>query len=169
MNVVKKMFTVCAALSMLVFSSYSLAERTIEEVYKQCGIGGALFGQSSPTLAFISNVTWDLGTTAATSDSTGGCAIDSSEMAAIFINESYDQLAAEIAIGNGDYYHAMVSLVSCASATTDDVKSAIRSKFTEAVSSDGYMTMDKTARSQQLLNIVSPMLASSRESACIAS
>lgn len=166
MSVFKKTASFLVGVGLSVFVSTSFAERTVEEVYKECGIGGALFGESSPTLAFISNVTWDLGTTAATSDSTGGCAIGGDETAAIFIHEAYDQLEKDIAVGSGEYYSSLVSLLNCDAANTQEVMNSVRSEFSKLVSLEAYTTMSKMEKSEKLYKIVSPMIADHKESAC---
>lgn len=148
----------------LTISSMSSA-RDIEDVYKQCGIGGHLFGDSSPTLAFISNVTWDLGTTAATSDATDSCN-DSAATAAIYIHESYDVLAQDIAIGSGEYLNGLVSLLSCESQSSDAVISAIRTEFSSIVSSEQYSVMSDMEKSEELYQLVAPRLSESGSTSC---
>ena len=55
----KKVFTtLCVAAITFAASNSVFAERNIQQIYEQCGIGGLLFGNSNPTLAIISNVSF---------------------------------------------------------------------------------------------------------------
>ncbi|GAF55755.1 hypothetical protein JCM18901_1422 [Psychrobacter sp. JCM 18901] len=96
-------------------SKFKTAEtgRTIEQIYKQCGIGGALFGNSSPILAIISNVTWDLGTTAATSDSMSPETCQGGNVrAAVLIKEAFPSVEKDLASGQGAHLSAYKVLLT---------------------------------------------------------
>ncbi len=151
---------------LLAFSFSASAERTVEEVYKQCGLGGAFFGESSPTMAFISNVTWDLGTTAASSDSSDACAISNEETAAIYIHEAYEMLERDISKGRGEYFDNLATILSCESESVGRVMSAVRAEFSGVVASEAYASMSKMEKSNALYKIVSPRLAAQKSTAC---
>ena len=162
-------FVTLATLFTLCTAAHAQSGRSVEDIYKQCGIGGLIFGQSSPTLAFISNVTWDLGTTAATSDATNGCSVGTSDtMAAVYIHETYEQLETELAIGQGEYLEALTSLMSCEGTNAQAVQSELRSAFSGVVRASGYASMDSFAKSDSLYQLVAPQLTDSPESACTA-
>lgn len=65
---------------------------TIENAFSQCGIGAAIFTKNE-TAAIISNIIWDLGTTAFSSQTSSpeSCS-GASTTAALFINETYPVL-----------------------------------------------------------------------------
>ncbi len=152
---------------MSIFSNSALAsDRTIEQVYKECGIGGLLFGKNSPTLAFISNVTWDLGTTAATSDATNGCAVNSHTTAAVLIHETYESLEQDIAIGSGEYFNALTSLMDCSSKNSKQVNAEIRNEFSEIIDSNDYQVISELERSDRFYQAVLPLLAKEKVNAC---
>ncbi|MCU7554917.1 DUF3015 family protein [Alteromonas sp. ASW11-19] len=78
--------------------------------WKHCGIGAAIFDNNG-TAAAISNIIWDLGTTALT---TGTASEDMCNgertKTAMFINENLDQLELELAVGEGQALEAVVAM-----------------------------------------------------------
>ena len=65
-----KLKNLCFTSLLLVFSAFSVVHseevESIENAYVQCGIGAAIF-KNNKTAAIISNIIWDLGTTAISS------------------------------------------------------------------------------------------------------
>jgi len=89
-------------------SNYSL-----QHIYTQCGIGGLIFGKISPVLAVISNVTWDLGTTAALSDSLSPNLCGGQIVArAVFIKENFPSIEQDLASGRGEHLTALNGLMA---------------------------------------------------------
>lgn len=84
--------------------------RSVENILKECGLGGMLFKDTSPALAMVSNITWDLGTTATLSDLSGGCPGDKQAKVALFISNSYNKLETEVAMGKGEYVDTLAAL-----------------------------------------------------------
>ena len=105
--------------------------------------------------AIISNIIWDLGTTALTSKVSspesceGGAA-----MTAMFINESYDKLAEETASGKGEHITAMMDILQCDASSRNEFVTVIRADFSTALAKDETASMDRTARAEQYFNIV---------------
>ena len=144
------------------------AERTTTEVFQQCGIGGLIFGHSSPTFAAISNATWDFGTTAASSDASDACAISSSStQAAIFIHESFDVLEAELAKGEGVYLDSLATLMHCGDRTASDAIASVRAEFGETLTSEGYANLTAFEKSDVLYQIIVPQLAENQSASCV--
>lgn len=100
--------------------------------WTDCGIGAMIF-QETPAAAAISNVIWDLGTTAVTSAglSEQTCEGGKDKIAAEFINHSYESIEADLAKGQGDYLAATLTLMSCNTADA----SAVRSEMASTVAS----------------------------------
>lgn len=165
-----KLFISLIGSALFIFSSSSFAksDRSMEQVYKECGLGGHLFGNSSPTLAFISNVTWDLGTTAASSDSTDAC-IDKEETTALFIHQTFEILEQEIAQGRGEYFDTLVTVMDCTSLESYDVMAAVRSEFSDVVNTDNYADMTRTEKASALYSVVAPKLATGGAASCVIS
>ncbi len=124
--------------------------RSVEQIYKQCGIGGMLFGNSSEILAIISNVTWDLGTTAAISDSMSPDTCNGGNVrAAVLIKESFPSLEANLAAGEGSHLTALADVAGC------DSTAAIRNSYGKYAQTDAYATASKQQNVDVLYNIVS--------------
>lgn len=123
--------------------------RTIEQIYKQCGIGGALFGKSSPILAIISNVTWDLGTTAATSDSMSPNTCQGGDVkAAVLIKEAFPSVEKDLASGQGSHLTALANVANCQSVN------AIRSEYGQYTQSTAYRMATPAQNAEVLYSIV---------------
>jgi len=124
-----------------------LQARDFGSIYTECGLG-AIIAPTNPTLAAITNVTWDLGTTAVSTNvsSPESCNGGKAKTAA-FIGKSYDDLELEIASGEGKYVDTLATM------TTKDI-SDIRAEFTELVASNDYSKMNKVEKVEKLYNIV---------------
>ncbi|WP_435979578.1 DUF3015 family protein [Psychrobacter sp. DM4] len=123
--------------------------RTIEQIYKQCGIGGALFGNSSPILAIISNVTWDLGTTAATSDSMSPNTCQGGNVkAAVLIKEAFPSVEKDLASGQGAHLSALQTVASC------DSVANVRTQYGQYAQTSAYRTATQDQNAETLYNIV---------------
>lgn len=136
--------TLLPAIAVLIFSAAS-ADSHKPSAYKDCGIGAALF--ENDTGAIISNVIWDLGSTALTSataseDTCEGFNAD----AAAFINESYDRLVEDTAVGQGQHLDTLLSIVKLDEGQKSEVILNIRSRMAKIVASEAYLAADKVER-----------------------
>ena len=123
--------------------------RTIEQIYKECGIGGALFGNSSPILAIISNVTWDLGTTAATSDSMSPNTCQGGNIkAAVLIKEAFSSVEKDLASGQGAHLAALTRVANCGAAAN------IRAEYGQYTQTSSYRMATQDQNAQALYSIV---------------
>jgi hypothetical protein len=120
--------------------------RTLENILKECGIGAAIF-KHTPAAAAISNIIWDLGTTATFSDITGKCSYGKNLKVAMFVSSSYDTLETELASGNGEYIETLASL-------SGKSVSAIRDEFSSVMTSKSYASMTKMQKADKLYAIV---------------
>lgn len=142
-----KLSLVALALTAVTSTSAYAESRDLGGIFKECGIGAMLFSNDS-TLAVISNVIWDLGTTATTSNvsSEGTCKGKAAKIAT-FVGHSYGKLETEIAAGEGKYVETL-SKVSGKSV------SDIRSSFAKVVADKDFANMSKEDKAQKLFNIV---------------
>jgi hypothetical protein len=139
----------------LVTAAFSFNTQADINPWQECGIGAMIFPDNG-TASAISNIIWDLGTTAVTSasaseDSCKGASI----VAAQFINDTYNELEEDIVKGNGAHLTAMMSMMSCSDST------AIRSELGKELANDAFNSSDTTVKAQKLFNIA--------QSACSAS
>jgi len=132
----------------------SIQAREFGDIYTQCGLGGAIFSNHA-VMAAISNVTWDLGTTAVLSDiSSPDSCTGTAVAAATFINESYATLEQDIAKGEGNHLSALMDIMDCSTTERSNVVDAIRSDFGSVVSAEGYSEFTQQQKSEELYNII---------------
>ncbi|WP_374244577.1 DUF3015 family protein [Zoogloea sp.] len=116
--------------------------------YSECGIGAALF-KDVHWAAITSNVIWDLGTTALTSATASPQTCNARQVkAALFIRDTYEQLAEETARGQGEHLATALNLFECDAAAHAAVIGDTRKSMGEAVAASGYATqprLDKAA------------------------
>jgi len=97
--------------------------------WQHCGLGAAVFPENG-TAAAISNIIWDLGTTALTSATVSKDTCNSRLIkTARFIDENYDQLETELAIGEGRHVDTMLTLLGVESTDRETVLSELRSSL----------------------------------------
>ena len=139
--------------AMLALPHFGMA-REFAEIYTDCGIGG-MIAPRSDAVAAVTNVTWDLGTTAISSNITSpdSCSGGQAEKAA-FIHDSYDALEADLASGHGAYLDALAALAGHEGQTQERFVTAVRSGFAELVASPGYPEQDRFAKAEALYNLV---------------
>ncbi|GGX52776.1 DUF3015 family protein [Saccharospirillum salsuginis] len=126
------------------------AQREFDEIYKECGLGAMLF-PDDPIIAVITNVTWDLGTTAVISElsSPETCKGNASSMAA-FILDTHPQLEQDLTVGEGTHLSSVMTLMGCEG--NADASHAFRASFAEAVAQDGYFDGSDFDKSETLYN-----------------
>ena len=136
--------------------------REFGEIYTDCGLGGLIgsaIGSKEDTIAnvaaVVTNITFDLGTTAISSNTTspGTCA-RGREKTAAFIYESYESLETDLASGHGVYLDALVTLAGNEERTRERFVAAVRSGFARLVAMPGYPEQDRFTRSEALYNLV---------------
>lgn len=148
-------------LAVLVFSVAAVDEaraetetKDVQGIYEECGIGGLLF-PSWPVGASVSNVIWDLGTTAATSGLTtpDACKGGEAKLAA-YIFEAYDSLEMDLARGDGKYLDMLTFL----SEKTADEKAAfilaVRDNFRSLVAQEDYSSLSRLEKAKRVYTIV---------------
>lgn len=146
-----------AAASVLALSAVTISEVQAEQKvnpWKQCGIGAMIFDDNG-TAAAISNVIWDLGTTAISSnisskDSCNGIKVAAAE----FINSTITNIEEETVVGEGEHLTAMLNLMGCEasahSAIIQDVRADLDVSITDKASKAEtyYLQLDNTIASK---------------------
>lgn len=148
MKLVKVIMTAVALVSMI---GSAAAQRDFASIYKECGLGALLF-PDDPIIAVVTNVTFDLGTTAVISEmsSPETCNGNPAQMAALVI-DAYPQLEQELAIGEGEYLASMVNLMGCEGSEAQAV-SALRVQFADSVVGGTYYEVDGIEKAEVLYN-----------------
>lgn len=117
-----------------------------------CGIGAMIFPDDNLEVgAGISNIIWDLGTTAVTSaaSSPDTCNGTSNVKMAVFIEATYTTLEAEIAKGQGENLDALAELAGAEDKTAfvAELRTALGSKGNETDAQSLYFAALDAARS----------------------
>lgn len=124
-----------------------------------CGIGAMIFDETG-WAAVSSNVIWDLGTTAVTSDqaSQNTCNSRKAQMAT-YIGATYANLSEEAVKGEGKHLHAMLDIMSCEPAARRDIIGSIRKDFAQYLGDAGYVAKPANAKAEDFYNIVNSVAA----------
>jgi hypothetical protein len=154
----KKIIATSAVLAALSIASANvLAQDTVKDAklnpWQDCGLGAMVFPDNGVAAA-ISNVIWDLGTTAVTSASASKDSCSASRVqTARFVTESYPNLEEEIVMGEGKHLTAMLNLMGCESAKQNAVSSAIRNDFSVVIGANEYADMNTQQKAESLFNV----------------
>ncbi|MFH2051244.1 MAG: DUF3015 family protein [bacterium] len=129
------------------------AARPFADIYVECGLG-AMIAPNHPAIAVITNITWDLGSTAISSDisSPENCKGGQEEMAS-FIYDSYEHLETDLARGQGVYLDLLMVL---ADETEADFVDELRGRFAALVADEGYSSRSRFEKAESLYNIIYP-------------
>lgn len=150
---------IAAAAIAFMTTSVSAETKDFGQIYTECGLGG-IFGsavndrETSKIIAVVTNVTWDLGTTASTSaySSDNACA-NKKVRVANFINQSYEKLEKELAQGEGKYLDALASLALEGEGSHRAYTSDLRTKFAAVVADEGYSKLSRFEKVEKLYSI----------------
>ena len=157
---------------MLAMPQFGMA-REFGEIYTDCGIGGLIgsaIGSKEDTIAnvaaVVTNITFDLGTTAISSNTTSPatCA-RGKEKTAAFIYESYESLETDLASGHGAYLDGLVALSGYEGETREHFLAAVRAGFARLVAAPEYPGQDRFTKSEALYNLVNEQSEDIAESA----
>ncbi|RUO37353.1 hypothetical protein CWE13_05160 [Aliidiomarina shirensis] len=118
-----------------------------------CGIGALIFPDHE-TVAAISNIIWDLGTTAVTSASASRGSCNGNRLvAAQFVTDSYANLEEEVAQGEGKHLQAMLNLMQCETSAQPAAINAIRSNFAHVMSAEEFATLAQEQKAEALFYV----------------
>jgi hypothetical protein len=129
--------------------------------YADCGIGAALFTETK-WAAVISNVIWDLGTTAIISATASPQTCSGKKLAAaLFINHTYDKLAEETASGQGEHLTTVLNIFECDNVHHANAVRKIRSEMGNAVAIPGYIDQSHLDKAANFYSIVEKAVSAS--------
>lgn len=159
MKTLKKIIAASALLLIMPISTSFAAEGEAEvkklNPWVDCGIGPMLFKETQ-WAAVSSNIIWDLGTTAVTSNvsSPETCEHANKVAAARFINETYANLEEETVKGNGRHVTAMLDIMGCEGSSHAGITNAVRADFGLTVGQSDYLQKTDQAKAEAYYNIV---------------
>lgn len=110
------------------FSSNAEAAEKINP-WKHCGIGAMIFDDNG-TAAAISNIIWDLGTTAVSSNISSQESCKGQRVAAAqFLQDTIALVEEETVIGNGVHLTTVLNLMGCESSSHDTIAQDLRANL----------------------------------------
>ncbi len=111
-----------------------------------CGIGAMIF-QETAVAAAISNIIWDLGTTAVTSNvsSPESCA-GKRVQSAMYINTTYAKLETETAMRLGRLLTGLANVMGCKAEAREPLFARVRLDMASTMAKPGYADLEKTKR-----------------------
>lgn len=129
--------------------------------FSDCGIGAALFPDVH-WAAITSNVIWDLGTTGVTSATASPetCS-GSNAQAALFINDTYEQLAEETARGEGEHLSSVMNIMECDASRHGAAISMTREAMAGVVADPAYATQSHQQKASQFYTIIESAVSKS--------
>lgn len=163
----KKIILPAVLLSVFAVSQASTAkEREFAAIYTECGLG-AMIAPNHEGVAAVTNVTWDLGTTAISSNisSPESCAGGKKKTAA-FIHDAYDQIVKDIASGNGTYLNTLLSLSGCQAVSRPAVAGALRNDLSRVVAAPGYSGQSRYEQAKDLYELVNDRIEADFSASC---
>lgn len=167
----KAVFTLTLASAVAAAMAPQVASaRDFGDIYKECGLGAMLFPkEKDSTLAVITNVTWDLGTTAISSNisSPDTCQGGQAQKAA-FIMETYPQLEKDLATGSGPHLKSLMAMSGCQQSVRADLGAALRNDFAKAVSVPGYSAQGRYEQAGGLFQLLETRIQSDFATSCTA-
>lgn len=118
--------------------------------WQHCGLGAMIFPDHGIAAGF-SNIIWDLGTTAVTSASASPQTCNSNLLeTAQFVNENYDQVAIELAIGEGRHITTMLTMMGCSGDARDSALQELRTEFSQIMQSQDFTTQRTAGKAEAL-------------------
>jgi hypothetical protein len=128
-----------------------------------------MIAPNNRVVAAITNVSWDLGTTAISSNASSPetCQGGKPKKAA-FIHDSYAQLESDLARGEGKHLGTLMALAGCNTAVRGQVATALRGDFAQLVKAPGYATQSRYEHAKALFDTVNSRLDGTFAGACTA-
>jgi hypothetical protein len=133
--------------------------REFADIYTECGLG-AMIAPRNPAVAAVTNVTWDLGTTAISSNisSPDSCTGGQAKTAA-FIHDSYESLEKDIARGHGEYLDTLMTLAEVSKDSQGKTVNNLRDTFASYVANQDYTNQTKFQKAERLYDILYSQLS----------
>ena len=146
--------SLAAVTALVITTSQDSQARDFADIYTDCGLG-ALIAPKNSAVAAVTNVTWDLGTTAISSNisSEDTCKGGQAKVAA-FINDSFENIEKDLAKGDGKYLNTLATIAKKDSQTNEQFISSLRSEFAKVVASSEYTKLSTYKKSQKLYNAI---------------
>lgn len=128
--------------------------REFADIYTECGLG-AIIAPRNAAVAAVTNVTWDCGTTAISSNiSSPDTCTGGQEKMASFIYHSYESLESDLASGHGLHLDTLVELAGYDSQAKQEFTESLRNDFSRIVADSSYTEQSRFEKAEVLYNLV---------------
>ena len=136
-----KKITLATTLITALFAGNAMAQDDINP-WKHCGIGAMIFDDNGAAAA-ISNIIWDLGTTAlSTKISSAESCNGKRATAALFIQTNFEQIVEETSQGAGDHLNAMLEILEVEAEQQDTVINTVRANMANAMTTENSLNAE---------------------------
>jgi hypothetical protein len=134
----KQVLAAIAAATLSMTASQGVFAREFADIYTECGLG-AMIAPNNAAVAAVTNVTWDLGTTAVTSNvsSADTCRGAKAKTAALILH-TYPQLEQDLARGQGEHLSTLMVAAGCSAVSRDTVAASLRNQLAARAVQTGY-------------------------------
>ena len=156
----RKILAIVASVAFAVFTNQAWAADAASgpdseiNPWLDCGIGAMIF-PNTPTAAAISNIIWDLGTTAVSSDLSSKEACKGKRTkSAMFINQTYPELAAETAVGRGEHLVALADILQCQDSARPQLVADIRTGMANNLAQPGFSELTRVQKAEKYFDVV---------------
>ena len=135
-------------------------------VWRDCGIGGMIFSDTS-WAAIISNIIWDLGTTATSSNiSSPGTCMGKSAKAAAFIHGSYANLMDDTVVGEGQHLVSLLNIMECSEFAHPGIIKSMRKGIPTILEQQDYMEQPALIKSENYYNLMNQTILNGFSNQC---
>ncbi|MDH5456102.1 MAG: DUF3015 domain-containing protein [Gammaproteobacteria bacterium] len=128
--------------------------REFADIYTDCGLG-AMIAPNNDAVAAVTNVTWDLGTTAISSNASSPETCEGGQgSSAAFIFDAYPSIEKDLAVGSGEHLTAMLSIAGVEESARADLTTQLRADFAELVAIEGYSEQTRYEKAENLYTLL---------------
>jgi Protein of unknown function (DUF3015) len=152
MNAMKKAIALATVGVASLLVSAQASAREFADIYTECGLG-AMIAPKNAAVAAVTNVTWDLGTTAISSNisSADSCQGGKAKTAA-YIFQSYAQLEQNLAQGQGEHLSALMAVAGCSANAKDAVATSLRNGLADRARHVGFKGENRFEQSKAIFD-----------------
>lgn len=154
-----KTLTVASMVVAVSMAQVAEAKRDFGAIYIECGLG-ALIAPSTGWVAVITNITWDLGTTAIMSEASSPESCKGGQArTAMMIYEAYPSLETELAQGRGEHLDALFVLAGRDKGERSALIAELRSGFATVVAEPGYTERSRYEKAARFYDLFQAAIA----------
>jgi hypothetical protein len=153
----RRTFAVAITAALLAFPVQ--AKRDFGQIFIECGLGGLMAPQTQ-WAAVVTNVTWDAGTTAITSESSSPESCKGGQAkTAMMIYEAFPTIETELAQGRGEHLDALITLAGRSDAERAALIASLRAGFAKTVAEPEYASLTRYERAAAFYDLFVAVVA----------